>query len=41
MSCVQMKDSNLHTLYNSTFQMAFNVLALGTKRKYYFDFEFL
>jgi hypothetical protein len=41
MSCIQMKDSNQHTLYNSTFQMAFNVLALGTKGKYHFDFEFL
>jgi hypothetical protein len=36
-----MKDSNQHTLYSSTFQMAFNVLALGTKGKYHFDFEFL
>jgi hypothetical protein len=41
MSCIQMKDSNQQTLYNSTFQMAFNVLALGTKGKYHFDFEFL
>jgi hypothetical protein len=36
-----MKDSNQHTLYNSIFQMVFNVLALETKKKYHFDFEFL
>jgi hypothetical protein len=31
----------LHILYYNTFQMAFNVLTLGTKEKYHFDFEFL
>jgi hypothetical protein len=41
MSCIQMKDSNQHTLYNSTFQMALNVLPLETKGKYHFDSGFI